>query len=259
MHEMGHVLYNAGEHRDTEWNCSSIMGHCNNLKIVQPHDIEDYKDAYQVQEAPNATYVLIPSTTDATHYFEGGYQGGYGITLHQETDYWIDRSTTGVGGTYDTYVGLDRIVDNGDDDDDPKSWEDPNTWPVPWPNAEWCFKTRGQAGGVAESDPFRWGPQSKAYCESTAFYPPPGTCATSAVVTTTDRNGDVYFRVYNFSSRPITNVTITNSSNSTLCTIGSISPGHHDDCHKSRSTSGTARVWWNGTWGYCDDIQYDDD
>jgi len=266
MHEMGHVLYYAGEHRGTTWNCSSIMGHCNAPRItaVQSHDIEDYKSALRVgavgtgiptPEGPNAAYITVSSTSDTTHKFEGGYLGGNGYTTHQERDYWIDRSPNGVNGSYSTYVGLPRVISNGEDGT-PNIWDDPATYPVPWPDAEWGFKTRGRSGGVASSDPYYWGPYSKAYCISTAFSSRPGTCTTYSVVTTTDRNGDVYFRVYNFSGSTITNVTITNTSNTTLCTIGSISSGHSDDCHKSRSGSGTVKVWWNGTWGYCDTIEY---
>jgi len=34
MHEMGHVLYHAGEHYGTTYNCQSIMGHCNSPRIT---------------------------------------------------------------------------------------------------------------------------------------------------------------------------------------------------------------------------------
>ena len=221
------------------------------------HDIEDYKNAYQVQEAPNATYVLIPSTTDATHYFEGGYQGGIGYTSHQERDYWIDRSTSGVNGSYSTYVGLPRIVNNTNSDDTtPNSWVDPAAYPVPWPNAEWCLKTRGRSGGVATPDPYYWGPKSKAYCVSTAFLPPPGTCGTSAVVITSDRTGQAHFRVYNFSDNPLSNVTVTKTNNTILCSLGSISSGGSKPCDKSLSGSGTVRLYYNNTYGYCDNILY---
>ena len=87
------------------------MGHCNSPRItgVQPHDIEDYKAALRVGAAPtpegaNAAYISVWSTSDTTHNFEGGYLGGNGYTTHQERDYWIDRSTNGVDGSYGTYV-----------------------------------------------------------------------------------------------------------------------------------------------------------
>lgn len=262
MHEMGHVLYYAGEHYGTSWNCSSIMGHCNETRIttVQPHDIEDYKAAFEVREGPDAAYMTVPNISHATHSFEGGYLGSWALTSHQEKAYWIDISTSGPNGPWATYVGLDRIVNNDDNGDSPgvrpHSWADTHTYPLPWPNAEWCFTVRGESGGVDVSNYYRWGPRSKAYCVSTAFTPPPGTCGTSSVITTTDRNGNVYFRVYNFSGSTISNVTVTKTDNSTLCALGNITSGNHKECNKSLSASGTVRIYYNNTWGYCDSIKY---
>jgi hypothetical protein len=101
LHELGHALLNANEHypgTDNEWNCTSLMGHSANeyaasgsycttgavLTIVQPHHLQDYRDAYGVKDAPNATYVQMLGSGWLVHYFEGGYLGGNGKTLHQE-------------------------------------------------------------------------------------------------------------------------------------------------------------------------------
>jgi hypothetical protein len=119
MHEMGHVLFNANEHYPS-YNCSSIMGHSSNENsliqgagwcgqnnvvngnlpalvktTVLGHDIVDYKDAFGQKDAPNATYVQMLGSGTLVHYFEGGYLGGSGRTVHQENSYVIDRSTTG--------------------------------------------------------------------------------------------------------------------------------------------------------------------
>lgn len=90
MHEMGHVLYHANEHYPND-NCSSIMGHCTTYTTVSDHDKNDYRAAYRMKEAPNATYGRLTSSTNFRHYFEGGYLGGDGLTLHAERRYWIDR------------------------------------------------------------------------------------------------------------------------------------------------------------------------
>jgi hypothetical protein len=143
MHEMGHVLYTANEHYPT-YNCTSIMGHCPSYTTVSGHDIQDYKDAFGVEDAPNATYVQVLSGTQLRHFFEGGYLGGIGRTIHQERQYWVDRSTTGITGTYTTYKSVPRIINNTDD-------TTPNyvTYAeIPSQNGEWCLKIRGQAGGV---------------------------------------------------------------------------------------------------------------
>jgi len=198
---------------------------------------------------------MVQSLSHTTHYFEGGYQGDIGYTSHQEKAYWIDMSSNGVNGTYNTYVGLDRIMNNTDDTT-PNSWYDSTAYPVPWPTAEYCFKNRAEAGGVSTSDYYHWGPQTKAYCISTATTPPPGTCGTYKVVTTTDRNSNVYIRVYNFSGATITNVVVTRTDNSTICPLGNISNNGSKTCSYSVSGSGTVRIYYNGTWGYCDSIQY---
>jgi hypothetical protein len=71
MHEMGHVLLNAGEHYPT-YDCTSIMGHSSGelaggagmcgggtpaetLIGVQDHDRQDYLDIYGVKDTPDAT------------------------------------------------------------------------------------------------------------------------------------------------------------------------------------------------------------
>lgn len=166
MHEFGHILYNAAEHYtgvNSNFNCSSIMGHCNSavLTTVQDHDKTDFSEAFRLKDAPDAAYAQQPSAGTIRHYFEGSYFGGAGRTLHAEKQYVIDRSTNGVNGTYGPYETVPRRADNSDDGT-------PNSADfsaVPSAGAEWCFKIRGETGAISNTaSSFRWSPRSRAYC-----------------------------------------------------------------------------------------------
>src|SRR3990172_5632127 len=93
------------------------------------------------------------------HYFEGSYyaENGDGRTVHQERYNWIDRSTSGVGGTYNSYQSPGRKVANVDDGNP----ENDAYAEVPGSGSEWCMKRRGRAGGITLAQPYYWGPLSR--------------------------------------------------------------------------------------------------
>lgn len=243
MHEMGHVLYHANDHYPA-YNCTSIMGHCPTDYTVSGHDVQDYKDAFGVKDAPNATYGHIVTGTQIRHHWEGGYDGGDGLTIHQETKYWIDRAIGTVSGPYDTYKSVDRIASNSDDGS-------PNSITyaeIPGQGGEWCFKIRGQAGGLASGQANYWGPLSKAYCAARS---------NDNVFTTSDRNGNVFFRVWNHSGATITSAKIWLYDNTELCFLGSITNGSYKACSASVSGPAYANVYYNSSFWPKDTVGFD--
>ncbi len=213
MHELGHTLLNANEHYPA-YDCTSIMGHsaiessgsvgyCGSgvlpdiLTTVQQHDIDDYASVYGIREAPDATYVQLFGSGTAVHYFEGGYLGGNGHTMHQEQYNWIDRSTTGVTGSYGNYTAGPRRTAYADD----ATPESDSFADVPGSGSEWCFKRRGRAGGVASNQPAYWGPYSHAYCLAQSSNG-------SGVYMASNRNNYAAFRVWNYSGATINNVAL---------------------------------------------------
>jgi hypothetical protein len=246
MHEMGHVLYNAGEHYPA-YNCSSIMGHCPSYTTVSSHDDSDYRAAYRMKEAPNAAYGRLTSSSTFRHYFEGGYGGGNGYTLHAERRYWIDRLIGGVIGNYSTYSQVARKVDNNDDTTaNNVSFND-----LPSGGAEWCFKMRGEAGGVPIADTYYWGPVSKAYCLARA----PG----GAVYFMSDRNGSVFFTVRNYTSAQISNVVITldDANKTQVCNLGNIAAGSSKGCSSTIAGPGYVDLFYDFAWVRQDTVGYD--
>ena len=257
MHEMGHVLMHANEHYEGfgGYNCTSIMGHssienegsvghCNTgvgsdvLVTIQNHDRTDYLDIYGVEDAPNATYVQMSGSGTLVHYFEGGYFGGNGKTLHQELYNWIDRSTSGVSGSYSSYQSPGRKVDDQDD----TTPESDSYNAVPGSGNEWCFKRRGRAGGIGSSQPNYWGPFSKAYCIRQSY-------GGSGVFVASNRNDYVGFRVWNHSGAQINNVALLLDNGVThVCDLPNLANGASAACLSSPSTgTGFVRLWYNWT------------
>ncbi len=186
---------------------------------------------------------MLSTGTQLKHHWEGGWLGGNGETIHQEQEYWLDRSTTGVGGTYNTYKSVDRIINNSDD-------TTPNTVTyseVPAQGAEWCVKIRGQAGGIASSQPNYWGPLSKAYCVARDG---------ANVFSRSDRNSDLWLRVSNFSGATITNVKFLVAG--TFYVIGTVTNGSAGSVAVSGVPgSGTADLYYNNSWLPKDSVDYD--
>lgn len=247
MHEMGHVLYNAGEHYNLPgYGCSgtpSIMNHCL-LTNVEADDVADYRSAYRIMDAPDATYVQMSGAGTLVHYFEGSYFGGNGRTLHQEQYSWIDRSTTGVSGSYLNYSGTVRQVSDVDDGVPiSNSIND-----APTGTQEWCFKRRGRAGGVVSSDPGYWGPYSRAYCIRRSG---------NGVFIATNRNDYVVFRIWNYSGSTINFVSILlNDGTTHVCDLPDIPNGSSQYCFwtGAGASSGSVTLWYGwinrGTVGY---------
>jgi len=254
MHEMGHILMNANEHYPA-YNCTSIMGHSSGelagntgmcgsgspsetLRTVQDHDRQDYLDIYGVKDAPDATYVQMSGATALVHYFEGSYLGGNGKTLHQELYNWIDRSTSGVDGTYNSYKSPGRKVSNSDDGT-PVS----DTYSeVPGSGSEWCMKRRGLAGGITSSQANYWGPLSRAYCVRQSSNG-------AGVFVASNRNNYVAFRVWNFSGAQINNVALLLDDNVThVCDLPNLANNASAACFWwPGSSSGFVRLWYNWT------------
>jgi len=250
MHEMGHVLYLAGEHYRTSYNCSSIIGHCNSPRItqVQQHDKDDFSFAYRMIDAPNATYGQLTSSSNFRHFFEGRYLGGNGQTIHAEKQYWIDRSLSGLLGQFGTYSSVAKRVDNVDDTT-PNSV---NFTDLPSVNNEWCFKMRGETGAIANPGlSYRWGPYSRAYC--VAKYG-------SRVFIASNRNDWVGLRVWSYSGATIQNVTLTlDDANQTLvCSLGSIVNGGSPACLVYLgNASGYVNLYYNNSWIRAGTVGYD--
>lgn len=261
MHEMGHALVNANEHYPA-YNCTSIMGHsaaenagsagyCGTgtgtdiLTAVTEHDKTDYRDAYGVKDTGDAAYVTMYGAGALVHYFEGGYLGGNGRTIHQEYENVVDRSTSGLGGQFFFYNAIGRRVDNSD-----------NPWPesqayvdVPAAGAEWCMTMRGHSRAVLNS----WGPTSKRYCIARSG-------AGSGVFVTSDRNGTATFRVWNFTGADITNVQLRTdpAPGVQICYFGTVPNWSvSGNCSVTIAGPGYLTVWYNGSWIPLDTIGYD--
>lgn len=249
MHEMGHALYIAGEHYPGSYNCSSTMGHCNGARLtaVQSHDQDDFRSAFRMLDAPDAAYSQLTSSSNLRHFFEGGYFGGNGNTLHAEKLYWIDRATNGVTGSYQSYRSIARVVNNSDD-------TTPNyvTYGVPSVNNEWCFKVRGETGGIADLGlTWHWGPFSRAYCVARSG-------AGSGVFVASNRNDYASFRIWNYSGAQINNVAILLAGSTTrICDFASIANNSSSSAcfWYAGSPSGYLDVWYN--WTKNDTIDYD--
>ncbi len=258
MHEMGHALWTAAEHYNTGYNCQSIMGHCNDPRIIdlQAHDIADYRSAYRIADAPDATYAQFTksgSTIKTKHLFEGGYLGGNGRTLHAEQKYWFDRAIGSVTGTYDTYTSIPRIETNSDDTT--PSWFEIADLPSQGSgtSSEWCFKVRGEAGGVLTSDSGRFGPLSRAYCIANR-----GNGSGSGVFVASNRNDYVGFSVWNHSGAQINNVALLlNDGQTHICDLGSIANSASKWCVSTALGAGSGFVvlWYN--WANRGAIGYD--
>lgn len=251
MHELGHVLMNAGDHYPN-YNCSAIMGHsyedpgpagqCGTgagsdiIKSVQAHDINDYLAAYGIEDAPNAAYLSMYGSSTLVHWFEGGYEGGNGVTVHAEKYNRLEVSTTGLGGTYVISQNGPRKVDNQED----ANPENDQYTDRPALNQEWCFRRLGRAGGIDSTEDGYYGPPSKQYCVAREG---PGVGA----FFTSDRNGYAHFRVWNFTGATMTNVqlrtndsgggigdlicswsSIANNASSATCSVDLPGPGFLD-------------------------------
>lgn len=253
MHELGHVLYNAAEHYvapNGGYNCSSIMGHCNNpvLIDVQGHDITDFSNAYRMKDAPDAAYAKRASSTAANHFFEGSYFGGNGLTLHAEKRYVFDRATDGVNGTYGYNQETGRRVNNNNDGS-PNSQQFST---MPGTNEEYCFKVTAETGAIANTaQSHRWSPPSRAYCIARSG-------AGDGVTVFSSRNDYVTFEVYNNSGSQINNVALLlDQAGAQICSFGSIANGSSAYCFATGlgSGSGFLDVWYN--WSENDSIGYD--
>lgn len=269
MHELGHVLMNANEHyaraetgSTGEYNCLSIMGHSSTeggfyscgtvIHSVLPHDIDDYKDVYGVEDTQDAVYVT-PGFGQLVHYFESGYLGGNGRAVHQEYDNVIDRSTVGLSGNpadYVYYYSASRRVDNSDN----TTPESQAVSPLPSAGSEWCFKIHGHSYAVAAGSPGEWGPFSKRYCMAVSG---PAT----GVLVTSDRNGNANFRVWNFSGAALANVQLrTDPAPGTLtCGPWAIADGAQSPpCSVNILGPGYLTLWYNNAWVPQDTIGYDE-
>lgn len=223
MHEMGHVLYHAGEHYP-DYNCTSIMGHsarensssapgfagwCGAGNVVNgagesiktavmvPHDTGDIVAAYSANDTQDAVYLNFANSSSLRHYFEGGYLGGNGRAVHQEWENVIDRSSStadALGGTYAFYASTSRKIDN-EDDATPENTASISG--VPAVGYEWCFKSRGHSR-------LSWGPYSKRYCVARVN-------VGNGVWVTSDRNSQAHFRVWNYSGGTLANVQLRTS------------------------------------------------
>jgi hypothetical protein len=254
MHEMGHVLMNAAEHYP-DYDCTSIMGHSSGeaagpagmcgtgtptetLIAVQPHDRQDYLDIYGVKDDPDAVYVQMLGANTLVHYFEGGWLGGNGHTIHEERYNWIDRSITGVDGTYSAYQSPGRKVATAEDGNP----ENDAYAEYPASGDEWCMKRSGRAGGITSSQPNFWGPKSHAYCIRQSYNG-------SGVFVASNRNDYVAFRVWNFSGAQINNVALLLNDNTThVCDLPNIANNSSAACFWwPGSGSGFVKLWYNWT------------
>ncbi len=249
MHEMGHVLLNANEHYP-QYGCTSIMSHCATNITVQQHDLDDFTNAYRMAEAPDAAYGQLTSSTNLRHFFEGSYWtagSGNGFTLHAESQYVMDRSTSGLGGAFGFYTSMPRIINNTDDGT-PNSVDRSD---VPSSGNEWCFKTRGESGAIPGTALYyHWGPQSRAYCLRQSYNG-------SGVFVVSSRNDYVTFRVWNYSSVSINNVALLLGDNVThVCNLPDLAPNASTYCFWTGAGSGAGfvRLWYNlvehGSIGY---------
>lgn len=248
MHELGHVLYNAAEHykgANIAWNCTSIMGHCLQTQVFS-HDVDDFKNGYRMQEAPDAAYAQQVTTTKIRHFFEGGCFAGNGITLHAEKRYVFDRSTSGITGSYSYYAETPRIVNNNDDTT-PSSID---VQEVPSAGSEWCFKTRGETGAIADaSQGYRWSPRSRAYCVRRV--------GTTDVRVFSNRNDYVTFQIWNNSGAEINSVALLfDGMGAHVCDFDRIASGGYVYCFATGlgSSAGFLDLWFNwveqGSIGY---------
>jgi hypothetical protein len=266
MHEMGHVIFHAGEHYPT-YDCTSIMGHsakefsgaagyCGTglgsdvLTVVQSHDVSDYVSAYGVRETQDAIYVNMLGSATLVHYFEGGWYGGIGLTVHQEYENVIDRSTSNITGGYSFYHSIGRKVSNADD----STPENQSYGEEPGVNAEWCFKMHGHTHALASGAANEWGPYSHRYCIAHSG-------AGSGVFVTSDRNnGNANFRVWNFSGAAIPNVQIRTqpSPGTQICNFGTINNNAVSaTCSSGVGGPGILDLWYNNSWVPLDTIGYD--
>lgn len=149
-------------------------------------------------------------------------------------------------GSYSTYSSVARKVDNTDD----IYPNYVNFADLPGTNAEWCFKIRGEAGGVASGDPYYWGPRSKAYCVARSG-------GGNGVFVASDRNGNVNFWVWNYSGAQITNVVLMTTGGTVICSLGNINNGASKNCSSSIGGPGYLNVYYNGSWVPLDTIGYD--
>lgn len=261
MHELGHILMTANEHHSnpTNYNCQSIMGHSSPenwagtqcpavLMSPQSHDIVDFVTAYSVLDAPNATYATMYGSGTIVHWFEGGYGGGAGKTVHQERYNRITRSTAGLGGSYGYYLDGFRKVSNGDDSNP----ENDAIGRVPAAGAEWCFKRFGVAYS-ANAGYEQAGPAAKIYCVARSG-------GGSGVFVTSNRNGNAEFRVANFSGATITNVQLRTDPppGTRICYFGDI-PNNtvSGTCTSSIGGPGYLTLWYNNAWVAQDTIGFD--
>jgi hypothetical protein len=104
------------------------------------------------------------------------------------------------------------------------------------------------AGGLASSQPTYWGPLSKGYCVARDA---------SNVFSTSDRNGNAYFRVWNFSGATITSVQIKLANGTLLCSLGSIANGGNGSCGVSLAGPGYVNIFYNGSPSPRDTVGYD--
>jgi len=263
MHEFGHALYNSAEHYP-DYNCSSIMGHSGpnpggpagscldeNGKVViltdvQDHDKDDYRAAYRVLDTADATYLQIGFGA-LIHYFEGGYQGGNGRTVHQEFEYVIDRASGSIDNPYSFYSSTGRRVDN-EDDANPESHIVSGFPPT---NGEWCFKLHGHSKAVAAGSPGEWGPFSKRYCIARSG-------SGTGVLVTSDRNGQAHFKIANFTGATITNAQLRSGNpGNQICYFGDVADSTIEGCSVTISGPGALSIWYNGSWVPVDWIGYD--
>jgi hypothetical protein len=218
------------------------------LQQVKDDDKQDYRDALGVEDSADAVWVQ-PGYGQLVHFFEGGYLGGNGRTVHQEFEYVFDRAPSGgVNGEYSYYATAGRKVDNADN----TSPENHAVNGFPPLNGEWCFKVHGHSKAIAPGTAGEWGPFSKRYCVARSG-------SGTGVFVTSDRNGKAHFRVANFSGATITNVQLwTGYPGSQQCVFGNVPDGTiTGTCSRTLSGTGTLTVWYNGTWVPLDTISYD--
>jgi hypothetical protein len=247
LHEMGHVLFNAGEHYPGG-GCVSIMDHCLATEVTS-HDVDDFTDAFRLMEAPDAAYAQLLSSSMLRNYFEGTYYNasGEGHTIHGEKQYVVDVSTSGATGTYSFFTTTGREINNVDDGV-------PNDFDTGLPanNTDWCLKVRGENSAISSSaETYRWSPRSRAYCIANS---------SNGVYVLSNRNDYAAFRVWNFSGAQINNVAIFvhGGTSTRVCDLGSIPNGQSSTACFSYglgSAAGRLDLWYN--WALKDEIWYD--
>jgi len=197
-------------------------------------------------DAPNAAYGQLTTSSNLRHFFEAGYYtpDGNGLTLHAEKRYVFDRAVGSVSNPYNYYTETGRIVNNSDD-------TSPNyiDGAVPGANAEWCFKSRGETGAIANTgEGYRWGPRSRAYCVART---------NASVFTLSNRNDYVLFRVWNYSGSQRNAVALLLPGTTTrICDFGNVANGASPWCiWYPGNGSGYLDVWYD--WQLQDTIGYD--